>query len=296
MAQDQKLINRYLTRESSFKHKWLTYLERKDLKLPAGVYHDKLTPLYGLAAFRDMTESEKVRAYSGYVQFMAEIQLFLEKVLVYAFYIFRKKESSVEPSIRRSMHLLAKEELYHTTAYMHFLRMQNPEQLWFIDRVRYRKAAAWCLRRNPLAITLIGAKFESFSTTYLADLGMAIKDHNHPWYQLNKIHMEDEAFHVPLQFDIYEASVSNYGFLRTVLSIAFLFAIFQAVLISGMYRMVNFSFHKRNWFFRTFYLFPLVVIWSSRKNEAYQKSREIVKHHFRKKDPKYRRAMKFLYT
>lgn len=289
------LIERYLKRENSFKIKWLDYFERRDLQMKEDFYFPELSLFFGSEKFNQLTDEEKKASFRQFVFFFAELQIYLEKLVVYGFYKFRKHEHIIGDDIKRTMRLLAREELYHTQGYTHFLRQQNEPDHLLLDNKLLRFLGAFALKLNPLVITMVAAKFESFSQPYLQQLQKSIHDSQNGWYQINKIHMEDEIFHVPLQFDIYNASVKNFGYLRTLIPMLLLYLAFQFVLLIGASKMVNKTFIERNFFKRNFIIYPTLLVWCSRQNETIQKARKIMKHYCKKKNPFYQKTLKFLY-
>ncbi len=296
MKTENQFMHDYLKREHSFKPKWVAYNSRKDLRLNANHYQEKIAPLYSMKFFSKLTQKEKTDSYHLYIQFIAEMQIFLEKILVYGFFKFRKSDSDLNPEVRNSMRLLAREELYHTQGYQNFIDQQAPSKPLFIHNRFFRKAAAFCLNHNPLAITLIGAKFEAVSAPYFAELVAVIEDKNDPWFELNKIHMQDEVFHVPLQFDVYNSTVKKFGFIKTIIPMFFLYMVFQLVLLKGMRKLIKQSYPNRSTLTRNLIILPQMVYWASRKMESFQKSRVLLSKQFKAKAPRYRRALKFIYA
>lgn len=296
MKADNILLQQYLKRESIFKQKWVDFLTRKDLKINADTYFDKLTPLHGSDIYDSLTEKEKADSYNAYLQFIAEIQILIEKVVVFGFFKFRKHNAEMNDDLKRAMNLFLKEELYHTNGYTHFLSQQNIDSFFFMDRPLFRNLFAYFLNINPLCITLVGAKFEAFSIPYLQELKNSIKDQNDPWLYLNKIHMEDESFHVPLQFEFYNSSVKQYGFLRTIIPMAFLYILLELILLVGIHNLVKKVYKNHSFLRRNFVIYPKLIFWASRRMEAFQKSRQIMKNLFARKSPVYKRALKFIYA
>lgn len=289
------LLTRYLGRTNTFRPKWVEYLKREDLKLRKDLRSEKLTPFYGLPIYNDMTNKEKEDAFVANIQFFAELQIFLEVLVVYGYYKCRKYETAVSDEIAAGMRLLALEELYHTKAYKHFLNQQNFEGEILLGSHLLRKLAAKFISMNPLVITLVAAKFESFSGPYLKELKDIGTKSSDPWVELNTIHLEDELFHVPLQFDFYNASVKEFGFFKTVLPLAGLYLVFQMVLIVAMKNILKKTFPTRS-ILEKMRLYPHLIYWSSRRWESFQKSRKILKNYFLLKRPAYRRVLKFLYS
>lgn len=295
MEPNVRLMETYLARESVFKQKWVDFLQRQDLRITSERYYPLLTPLQGSSLFADTTPEERLLAYKKNIEFISTMQIFLEKTLVHAFYFYRRKEEHLDPLIKRSMRLVAREELYHTQAYEHFLAQQESPTSFMQNRL-FRFLSGLSLKINPLAFTLIGAKFEAFSMTHMDDLKSSNMDPQDPWFVLNQMHMEDEAYHVPLQFDIYNASVRQYGFLRTFIAMAIMFVLFQFVLISGMRKVVNVAYANRSFWRRNFILLPATIRWSSRKMQALRKARVMMKRYMKIKKPRYQRVLRFLYT
>ncbi len=290
------LVKEYLKREVTFEHKWIEYNKRHDLKIEKSFYFKRLTPFYGMSYFDQLTEKEKADSYQTYVQFIAELQIFLEKILVYGLFKLRKHEESLNSDMKRSMRLLAKEELRHTNGYMHFLNQQDFSNYLLINNWFLRKSAAFCLGINPLIITLVAAKFEVFSMPYLTELSSSIKDPNDPWLHLNKIHMQDEAFHVPLQFDIYNASIKKFGFIKTIFPMFALYLIFQVVLLIGMRNIIKEVFQGKRFLTKNFMIFPMLVYWAARKMESFQAARVLIKGQFKKKSPHYMSFLRFIFA
>ena len=281
--------------------KWKTFRIRNHKSILAGSAPDRMIPFNGMPVFATLSERSKRELFKGYLIMNAEAFLWLEQLLLLSFR--RYLRASLEPSTQIELKKLLREEFYHTKAFRDFLRTEK-ELEWknnsymIFNRKHFRNTLAWLFKKFPLALSLPGAKLESYSIYYAQEL----KEIYGSWEAnsltaLHKFHVEDELTHVPFQFDFYnEIFYKGIGGTRAGIFFAtsFFFLIMQYAQMSSGHLMMRRAFPDKSGFYR----FGKVLqfwLWVVFHTAPYKKSRRRTSELFRTKKPVLRRAFWFLH-
>ncbi len=194
----------------------------------------ELTPFFGTPEYDALSESERRELYLGWIQMNAEIFLALERFLLLAY----RARAAEHPKAHR----IVVEEFLHCCAFRHFLNREKvlgwPRNALLIGRApRVSQFITWIVKHIPFAITIPGVKTEIYSLFYSNMMKQSFGGWTkNRWTRLHQLHLQDETFHVPFEFDLIIDEFKSMGHLRRaalwVASFCF-FLFLQWVLISS---------------------------------------------------------------
>lgn len=299
MSSPQPIFNNFLKNREHWKEKWIGLKKSHIYNFSEKDFKDELTPFYDMPLYDSLSQERREKLFFEYIKLIAEAQILLEQILIFGFYHFRNKVKSHERNVQDSIQKLSLEELYHSQAYRDFLsnipQFNWPEQKVFPKHRPVRKFMAWLIRKAPLGMTLPGAKIEAFSLAYNKMLRNIYGSSSvNSWTVLNQYHQQDEAYHVPLEFDLYNATIQTAGPIKTLLSTLIFVSFLQYKLICGSWVVIARCFEDKNKIKRVRLTF-LLAKWAIRHMPAYKETRIIARKFFRAKNPVFKRFLKFIY-
>jgi hypothetical protein len=222
MTSTKPIFSTFLGNAQTWQQKWIDF-GSKPIQFGEKDYVEELTPFFGLTQFNNFSEEEKKKLFFEYVKLVGEAQILLEQILIYGFFHYRKKRKVYDEEVNQSMDKLSLEELYHSQAFRDFLggvpELEWKEKPIYPKGSLLRKSFALLIKWAPLGMTLPGAKIEAFSLAYYK----LLKKHyphelDNSWIELSYYHHQDEAYHVPLEFDIYNSTIIQSGAFKTLFS------------------------------------------------------------------------------
>lgn len=298
MTSTKPIFSTFLGNAETWQKKWNDF-EAKPIKFGRENYVSELTPFYGLPQFEKFSDTEKEKLFFEYVKLVGEAQILLEQILIYGFFHYRKKRQVYDDEVNESMDKLSLEELYHSQAFRDFLA-GVPELEWKEKRIYpkgslLRKAFAFLIKRAPLGMTLPGAKIEAFSLAYYKLLRKHYPHElDNSWIELSYYHHQDEAFHVPLEFDIYNSTIMRSGAIKTLIGTLLFISLLQWALLSASWRLIKHSFPNKSTFERIV-LVRYFVKWAIRHMPAFEETRAHTKKLFKKKKPLFSNILSFMH-
>ncbi len=290
------VYKQYLSDKTDFRMKWKSYINSDKSKLGPNDFKDELTPFSGQEIYSSFSDEKKLKLFYEYTKFIAESIIVLEQVLMFAFWHYKKNHDFSEP-INDSIDKFCNEELYHSEGYRSFLKSQDvfswPEEKLFLKNKWVVLCITWVIKHAPLGITLPGAKLEAFSVSYYRYLKKIYGDEENSWVELNRLHHEDEIFHIPLEFDIYNSTLDRAGHVKSIVSTFVFFIFLQVTLISSCTQYIKRCFPEKN-SIQKFFLIIKMAKWAVREMPAYKDGIKLTQSFFKKKNPKYKSIFKFL--
>ena len=290
------VYKQYLSDASDFRAKWRGYIHSEKSKLSSNDFRDELTPFSGQKIYQTFSTDKKLKLFYEYTKFVAESIIVLEQVLMYAFWFYRKR-NTFDFDVKESMDKFCCEELYHSEGYRSFLRSQDvfhwPSEKLFLKNRFVINTICFVIKHAPLGITLPGAKLEAFSVSYYQMLKRVYGKEENAWVYLNRIHHEDEIYHIPLEFDIYNSTLDKAGHVKSILSTFAFFIFLQVTLIGSSRQFIKRCFPEEGRLKR-FKLTMGMAKWAVREMPAYKNGIKLTQQFFKKKKPKYTKIYKFL--
>lgn len=298
MTSTKPIFSTFLGNAETWQTKWIDF-RSKPINFGEKNYVEELTPFYGLPQFQNFSEEEKRILFFEYVKLVGEAQILLEQILIFGFFHYRKKRKAYDDEVNQSMDKLSLEELYHSQAFRDFLS-QVPELDWkgkpiYPKGTLLRKSFALLIKWAPLGMTLPGAKIEAFSLAYYKLLKKHYpSDLDNSWIELSYYHHQDEAFHVPLEFDIYNSTIIRSGAFKTLFSTLLFIVLLQWALLSASWRLIRHSFPRKSLGERL-NLVRYFVKWAIRHMPAFEETRNHTRKLFKKKKPLFSNILSFMH-
>jgi hypothetical protein len=291
-------FNHYIGHQKDFRLKWLEYFSMSE-NYNSSHFVDELTPLYGTSEYLTLTINEKERFHREYIKLIAEALVFFEQILEYGAWKLIKKNLINDPLLKSALNQFAKEELFHSQGFRHFLSIHKDFE-WdknkiYADSKVMRKVICTIINWSPAAVFLPGAKLEAFTLSYYK----MIKKHypnskDNSWVHLNYIHQLDEAFHLPLEFELHDSMIDKLGPFKTIFGSILFVITMQIALVIGSYKVISYSFPEYSFLKKLSWMIKMAK-WAVRTTPAYQEARQITKKQFLSKKPKWGKAMSFIY-
>ncbi|MGZ3790067.1 MAG: hypothetical protein ACXVLQ_16135 [Bacteriovorax sp.] len=293
-----KIYSSYLHHQENFRDKWKEYQSEKMIFGKAN-YVPELTPLNGTVDFDQLSVDKRHKLFFEYTKLVAEALILFEQILVYGVRHLYRESDSLDLEARLALHQLAVEELYHSQGFRHFLHSNEVfhwnEKKIYADSKRLKNTLAFIVKKAPACVFLPGAKLEAFTLSYYRMIKKYYPDHSaNSWIKINYIHQIDEAFHLPLEFDLHDSLIQKAGHLKTVIGAIFFVLIMQVALIIGSYKIINNVFPESGPFKKIRWMMKMAK-WAVRTTPAYQEARQMTKQQFEKKRPKWGRVFAFIY-
>lgn len=293
-----KPFQSFVNTQKNFRDKWIEFYTMAD-NFSDLHFVEELTPLFGTAEFEHLSKSERHRFFLEYIKFVAETLVLFEQILVFGAWNLLKKNKVKNKETSVALNQFAKEELYHSNGFRHFLSSHQcfnwSEQKIFADAKVLRKIVCTIISISPAAIFLPGVKLEAFTLSYYKMIKKHYPDNrNNSWIHINHIHQLDEALHVPLEFDLHNSIIDDAGPIRTIIGELLFIIAMQFTLLLGSYKVVKYSFPHYGFFKKCLWTIKLAK-WAVRTTPAYQEARMITKKQFQIKKPKYGNLLSFVY-
>ncbi|OUR93687.1 hypothetical protein A9Q84_19685 [Halobacteriovorax marinus] len=294
----QRQFDSYIGDMNKFKSKWQDFETYPKMALDKSDYQDELTPFHGLEIFDTLTKEIKENLFIEYVKFLSEVQIYFEQLVVYAFRSLRERYS-LDKTDKDIVNKFIYEEVYHSIAFRNFLSSQKqfdwPRE-YNVPKVKMlRKFICFCIRKNPLAVTLPGAKLEAFTVEYSKLIKNVYKDnHTNAWSLINHYHHIDEAVHVNVEMYIYKKYIGTKSSLGTLLSTFAFVGFLQVILFFGCKNVVKRSFPKMG-LLETMKWTLRMGKWAVRDLRPYRQALKVTERNFDKYQPKYKKILKFIY-
>jgi hypothetical protein len=263
--------------------KWRQYLSTVPLQLNEEDVPDELVPFYGTRKFEELNIAERQALFFGFIRFQAEVIALFEDFLLVGFRKLKEKELNQSSAAIRKF---CAEEFYHSQAFRHFLRhqklLQYPEKSVLLRKGKWLRTAAHLISRsNPYSILIQGAKAETYSM-YFSKYVSNFTKKNDPWGKLNRLHLEDEAYHIPLGYEYFDRHILAQGSLKSLTSLAFCIAftvLAQFILAMGMWRLTAECPTKLSYYSRIIRTVNLVT-WMLTKFEPYVHTRKHLRSYY----------------
>lgn len=292
------IFSSYLQNQKMFKVKWIEFHNSKMI-FDESHYVDELTPLYGSDIFFELSIQKRHRLFFEYTKLVAESLVLFEQVLVFGVRHLRKEWGHLPKETSLSLHQFALEELYHSQGFRHFLYSNSvfewKENKIFSDSRRLKNTIAFIIKMAPASIFLPGAKLEAFTLSYYRMIKKYYPSNmENSWIHLNHIHQIDEAFHLPLEFDLHDSLILQSGLVRTLFGTILFTLLMQVALVKGSYLVIRNTFPEFG-FLKRLHWMLLMARWAVRTTPAYQEARQMTKQQFKKKKPKWGRLFAFVY-
>jgi hypothetical protein len=193
---------------------WEAYLTNRTWPQEQPV--DALTPFHGTRAFQKLTASQKYRLFWGFVQINAEVIIHLEQTLLLSHRGFHCHEKRTEQALSsfiadERLHIQLFRDYLHDCAGLNW----PAESLLLHRRAWFREACMWLYRFEPLAPFLPAAKSEIYAIQYFHTIKAHLPQ-DQRWAQLIRLHAQDEAAHITVDFAILEEQLSGMPWPRVV--------------------------------------------------------------------------------
>lgn len=259
----------------------------------------ELTPLFGTSEYEMLTPKQRHRLFFEYLKLVGEALVLFEQILVYGVRALEKDFKNISPEASASLKQFAFEELYHSQAFRHFLH-SNVVFNWdqkkiYADSRKLKNAIAWIVKKTPACVFLPGAKLEAFTLSYYRMIKKYYPDNRqNSWVHLNHIHQVDEAFHLPLEFDLHDSIFEKAGPVRTFLGTIAFVLIMQVALIIGSYKVIHYAMPEYSTVKKIRWMMKMAK-WAVRTTPAYQEARQMTKTQFERKKPKWGKIFSFIY-
>ncbi len=292
------IFSSYLHHQENFREKWNSYQLSREI-FDRSFYVPEITPLFGTQEFNQLSVDKRHKLFFEYIKLVSEAIVLFEQTLVYGVWSLKKEAKTLNTEAQSSLRQFAIEELYHSRGFKHFLDA-NPEFMWkekkiYADSRRLKNIIAFIIKKAPASVFLPGAKLEAFTLSYYRMIKKYYPESKqNSWVTLNHIHQIDEAFHLPLEFDLHDSLIEKSGALKTLIGTIFFVIIMQVALVQGSYKVINNVFPEYNFFKKVRWMMRMAR-WAVRTTPAYQEARYVTKQQFEKKKPKWGRFLSFIY-
>jgi hypothetical protein len=293
-----KFYSQYLNNQINFKAKWIEYYS-----LPPSFngenFREGLTPLNNDKEFLKLTIEQRKKFFLEYIKFIAEALVFFEQLLVFGSSKILKKKLNISEETNQSLKQFLVEELYHSAGYRHFLHIHSDfdwkNKKIYADARVLRKLITAIVNFSPAAVFLPGAKLEAFTLSYHKMISKHYPNNReNSWSHLNQIHQLDEAYHLPLEFELHNSIIEIEGPVKTIIGgILFVF-VMQIALFLGSFRVISFSFEDFSFFKKLNWTLKMAK-WAVRTMPAYKEARTMTRNMFLTKKPNYGKWMSFIY-
>jgi hypothetical protein len=287
----------YLKNQSSFREKWKDYLKRS----PDFDHTDRLdilTPFYGTSEYSTLSEENKNDLFLNNIRLMAEALIVFEQILLLGYFTNRKKPRYSPDSFSAPFSQFSFEELYHSMGFKHFLSSHEifkkfPNEM--ITNCRWLKNAfVFIVRKFPGALYICSPRIEALSISYFHEVQDAYgPDADNSWLLLNRLHHQDEIYHIPLNYHFHDAFIEEHGFVKTFFGSMFFFIMIQVMLMKLSFEVISQSFPKMDRPAKALWTFRYMK-WLIKIARAHKDARPIMKRNFNKMKPRYRYAFYFL--
>lgn len=154
--------------------------------------------------------------------------------------------------------------------------------------------------RAPMAMALPGAKIEAYSVhygryleeQYRAEQGLSASSVQ--WLKINHLHMLDEVFHVPHEFELFRLCFSASSRTLTMGGTLFFVLFLQWALISSTWKMLEISL-ERPTFAKKLILTAKIGRWVVRRFPPYDATRKQIRRQFELHKPPFGWLFRFIY-
>jgi len=291
-------FNSYIKDVNNFKKKWNDFSLHPQMSLTDDAYRDELTPFYGLDTFNTLSSEVKHKLFYEYLKFLSEVQIYFEQIVVYAFRSLRQRYK-LEEKDKVIVNKFIYEEVYHSLAFRDFLSSQKafdwPTEYNVPKFKKLRSLMCLCIKLNPLAVTLPGAKLEAFTVEYSKLIKKVYKNnHENSWSLINHYHHIDESFHVGVEMHLYKKYIGTKSSILTLVSTLAFVLFLQIILFAGCRNIVKRSFPKMGRL-KTILWTLKMGKWAVRDLPPYRKALTVTEANFKKYQPKYKNILKIIY-
>jgi hypothetical protein len=294
----RKIYSSYLHHQENFRDKW-RFFQASELKFSKEHFVPELTPLFGTEEFNKLSLDKRQKLFFEYTKLVAEALILFEQILVYGVWHLKSETKYLDQEALSSLNQFAKEELYHSQGFRHFLHSREVFD-WQNKKIyaasgKLKNTIAFIIKKAPACIFLPGAKLEAFTLSYYRMIKKYYPDNNeNSWIHLNYIHQIDEAFHLPLEFDLHDSIVDKAGPLKTMIGAICFVLIMQVALVQGSYKVISNVFPEYSFIKRVQWMMKMAK-WAVRTTPAYKEARKITKQQFENKKPKWGKVLAFIY-
>jgi hypothetical protein len=292
------IYSSYLHHQENFRDKWRVF-QASPMVFDRSHYIPELTPLYGTKDFDSLSIEQRHKLFFEYTKLVAEALVLFEQILVYGVWHLNKDTHYLDREARSSLLQFAAEELYHSQGFRHFLH-SNAIFEWdkkkiYADSGKLKNAIAFIIKRAPASVFLPGAKLEAFTLSYYRMIKKYYPSNTeNSWIHLNYIHQIDEAFHLPLEFDLHDSIIEKAGPIKNMAGAIFFVIVMQIALVQGSFKVINYAFPETNFFKKIRWMMKMAR-WAVRTTPAYTEARQITRQQFEKKKPKWGKILAFIY-
>lgn len=294
----KKIYSSYLHHQVNFRDKWNLF-HVSEMNFTNQHYIPELTPLFNTPEFEQLSLDKRHKLFFEYTKLVAEALVLFEQILVFGVWHLKKDVKYLDLEAHKSLHQFAVEELYHSQGFRHFLH-SHPVFDWsnkkiYADSKFLKKTIAFIIKQAPACIFLPGAKLEAFTLSYYRMIKKYYPDNReNSWVHLNHIHQIDEAFHLPLEFDLHDSLVEKAGPVKTMLGAIAFVLIMQVALVIGSFKVISNVFPEYNFTKKVRWMMKMAK-WAVRTTPAYTEARQITKQQFQNKKPKWGKVLAFIY-
>lgn len=294
----RKIYSSYLLHQENFRDKW-RHFHLSEMRFSKEHYVPELTPMFGTDLFNNLSIDKRHRLFFEYAKLVAEALVLFEQILVFGVWHLKKDTHYLDPEALRSLDQFAKEELYHSQGFRHFLH-SHPVFQWqdkkiYADSKTLKNTIAFIVKKAPACVFLPGAKLEAFTLSYYRMIKKYYPDNReNSWIHINHIHQIDETFHLPLEFDLHDSIVEKAGPIKTMFGAILFVIIMQFALIIGSYKVIRNVFPESSFLKKIQWMIKMAK-WAVRTSPAYTEARLITKQQFQNKKPKWGKVLAFIY-
>ncbi len=299
---DMKFNNHFYSPNDQFKAKWSNF-ENSKINFNLDHFKEELVPFYGTKDFENFTREEKIQMFFEYIKFVSEAFLLFEQLIIVSERSIRKNKN-IPFEFKEKLWHIAQEEMYHSIGFKTFLN-GSTQLNWKNHKIYYhtkiiRTSLCFIVKNFPTCLFLPGAKLEASSLGYYVELKKLYdSNHHNSWLELNAIHSQDEAHHVPMQFELHNDSILKLGALKTIVGSLLFFIALQLTLFLGIRQVVEYSFPqikgaRRLTPLKKWILTVKMAHWSVRNNESYIAARRMTKRYFQSQKPKFGIFFKYI--
>jgi hypothetical protein len=264
---------------------------------------EKLIPLWGTPEYDQFSKTERTRLYLYFCQFNAEMFILLESLLLIGFRRLSREIS--EPQGVQLLNTVVRDEYRHARAFRKFLREESaldwPRTQIVLNRGKWlKKIMVGIVLRAPMAMALPGAKIEAYSVHYGKYLEDRYKEEQGvspsaiQWLKLNHLHMLDEVFHVPHEFELFKLCFGQRSRALTLFGTLFFVLFLQWALISSTWKMLGITL-ERPTFKRKLVLTAKIGRWVVRRFPPYDATRRQIRRQFETQKPPFGWMFRFIY-
>lgn len=257
-----------------YQKKWDQFLNKKS-------YHISLQSIEAsqLPGIKEFLSDEALKdLYKGFIILIAECLITFEQALLLTKRL--QENSAFGPGLKK----FHREELIHSWTFKKFLKDCKEldwynKQLMIGKKSVIRKALFFWVKKFPESLYLVGAKSEIFSLCYARQIEKILPQED-DWRHLNKMHLIDEAHHIPFAIKMHNEFHQHHSF-SVALSSYITFFLVQFLNLSCSFNLIKQLFPKAHRI-RQSYLTFLLSRWILREFDAYQETRQILKRNFKK--------------